>query len=175
MSSETWGTISSHELTLFRELKDIEVVFDIGARENTDYLTIKPHATYHLFEPNPVFFEYLKKEVGHLKNVHLNNFGIVDEGESRQYMEQVGWYTVPCKTLDEYIKENNITRLDFLKTDTEGYDYKIFSSSPIALGMAKYIQYEYWNDKDAFYNLLNPNFDLYEMGIRNVFGIRRHV
>ena len=36
--------------------------------------------------------------------------------------------TVPCMTLQSYLKENNITQIDYLKVDTEGHERDIFEA-----------------------------------------------
>jgi len=36
--------------------------------------------------------------------------------------------TVPCMTLQSYLKENNITQIDYLKVDTEGHEMDIFEA-----------------------------------------------
>ena len=45
--------IPTDELEFARTLKDVNVVFDVGARTDTDYFDIFPNAEFHLFEPNP--------------------------------------------------------------------------------------------------------------------------
>ena len=54
--------IPTEELEVFKALKNIKVVFDVGARVDIDYLNIFPKATHHLFEPNPEFFKELKEK-----------------------------------------------------------------------------------------------------------------
>ena len=41
--------ISKEELELFKQLKDLKVIFDVGARTDTDYLEIWSNAQHHLF------------------------------------------------------------------------------------------------------------------------------
>ena len=71
--------IPTEELEVFKALKNIKVVFDVGARVDIDYLNIFPKATHHLFEPNPEFFKELKEKVGDRKNVYLNYYGLGDK------------------------------------------------------------------------------------------------
>ena len=75
---------------------------------------------------------------------------------------------LPVKTLDWYIKENNIIRIDFLKIDTEGYDYKVLLGGKEAIKLARYIQYEHWNNLQQFHDLLNEDFWMKYIGGRNV-------
>lgn len=71
---------TQEEVNEFSSKSDIEVVFDIGAKDNIEYLVAKPNATYYLFEPMPSSLERLKENIlkGGWKNVFVNNFGIGD-------------------------------------------------------------------------------------------------
>lgn len=172
--------IPTEELEIFKSLKNIKVVFDVGARADIDYLEIKPNAEYHLFEPNPEFFEELKAKVGDKKNVHLNNFGLGDiEGEFAYNNNNQAFNNgeatpgqadriLPVKTLDWYIKEHNIKRIDFLKIDTEGYDYKVLLGGMEAIKITRYIQFEHWNNVQAFHDLIGKEFWMKNIGYRNV-------
>src|SRR3990167_11188430 len=114
--------IPLEELEVFKALKGVRVVFDVGARTDTDYFDIFPKASYHLFEPNPIFFAELKAKVGNRKNVYLNNYGLGEKDEELPYDPSTQSFllpvtnpALPIKTLDWYIQENNIKQIDFLK------------------------------------------------------------
>ena len=167
--------IPDTELEIFKSLKDIKVVFDVGARTDVDYFNIHPKAKYHLFEPNPIFFAELRAKVGNRKNVYLNNYGLGDKDEELPYDPSTQSFllpvtnpALPIKTLDWYIQENNIKRIDFLKIDTEGWDYKVLLGGREAIKLCKYIQYEHWNDRWCFHELLNDEFWMKYVGNRNV-------
>ena len=177
--------IPQDELDIFRSLKDIRVVFDVGARVDTDYIELKPDVELHAFEPNPLFFSELKRKLGDRKKTFLNNFGLSDKAgfalynEGRQAFEggdETGFIggerMLPLKTLDWYVKNNNIKRIDFLKIDTEGYDFKVLLGGKKMLPKCRYIQYEHWNDKEKFHKLLK-RFEMKYIGNRNVFCTRR--
>jgi FkbM family methyltransferase len=173
-----WGKLSDTELAMFKRLKNVRIVFDVGARDNLDYLEIKPNATYHLFEPNPEFVELLKAKVGNCKRIVVNNYGLGDVAGEFDYDAgsqaftggKIGTLTGPkisVKTLDWYIETNNIRRIDFLKIDAEGYDYKILQGGTKAIQLARYIQVEHWNDIGEFQRLLT-GFEMEEIGGRNL-------
>ncbi len=183
-------SLTQHEREEFSKLDDIHVVFDVGARESIDYLKIKPNAIYHLFEPNPQAFEELKRKVEAISEsrgmVIINNFGLGDKVEMLPYDRYLqsfggsealpnggGDTLLPIKTLDSYITENNITRVDFLKIDAEGMDYKILQGGVEAIKLARYIQYEHWDNKEKFHELLQASFDMKYIGDRNVFCTRK--
>lgn len=177
--------IPDEELEVFKSLKDLKVIFDVGARADIDYLELNPKAEYHLFEPNPEFFAQLKEKVVGKKNVHLNNYGLGDVAGKFEYsnfsqafvegecpligIDQI----LEIKTLDDYIEKNNIKRIDFLKIDTEGYDYKVLLGGKKAIKLAKYIQYEHWDDLQQFHGLLGDDFIMEYIGYRNVLCTRK--
>lgn len=175
--------IPREELAMFDQLKDLRVIIDVGARVDTDYLERWPDSEHHLFEPHPEFFAELKEKVGDRPNVYLNNYGLGDMPSIWPYSDFrqafAGGECPPAeetrrlqvKTLDSYIKEHKIRRIDFLKVDVEGYDYKVFLGGQKALKLAKYIQYEHWDDQQEFHDLLDKDFHLENIGYRNVLGI----
>lgn len=178
--------MSEEERNEFTKLKHIKVVFDIGARD-TEYPEIKPRAEYHLFEPNKEFYDKLVEKYKGKKNIYINNFALGDKEKNVPYLVNSQSFIgsdctptgssellYPMKKLDKYIEENNIKRIDFLKVDTEGYDFKILESSPKAVSLAKYIQYETWNDPYCFINLLSDEFELKDIGQRNILCKRKH-
>lgn len=59
--------------------------------------------------------------------------------------------------------KNNIKAVDFIKIDTEGLDYLILKGGQDLLksGLVKYIQVEYWDKPNMFFDLLKENYDLY--------------
>ena len=173
--------ISKEELKIFKKLKNIKMVFDVGARIDIDYLDLKPKAEFHLFEPNPEFFEELKVKIGDRKNVFLNNYGLSDKEEELRYnpgnqsfLSPINSELIlPLKTLDWYVQDKRIDRIDFLKIDTEGWDYKVLQGGGNTIKICRYIQYEHWNDKLCFHDLLENDFIMCYMGYRNVLCIRK--
>jgi FkbM family methyltransferase len=117
------------------------IVFDVGSREDLDYYNIKKNCEYHLFEPNLEFTKVLEQKLSNEKkhNVIINQFGLSDfESENAIYYKNTQsfvkhWqglsidsgdkYTL--KKLDNYVKEKNIKKIDFIKTDCEELDEKV--------------------------------------------------
>ena len=168
------------EVNILRQLKGIKVIFDVGARIDTDYFEMWPQAEFHLFEPHPDFFKELEEKVGKRKNVYLNNYGLGNVEGEFAYQDGIQGFEkgeadftsenkrLPIKTLDWYIKENDIKKIDFLKIDTEGYDYNVLLGGIEAIKITRYIQYEHWNNKWQFHDLLNNDFWMKYIGGRNV-------
>lgn len=173
--------IPSDELEMFNSLPDIKVVFDVGARADNDYLKLKPDIELHAFEPYPEFFEQLKESVGDNPKAHLNNFGLGDYEGTTYYHEgrqsfvgseeptvKEGRHLLQVRKLDDYVREHNIQQIDFLKIDTEGYDFKVLLGGLETIPKCRYIQYEHWNDLRRFHILLGQNFEMTYTGHRNV-------
>ena len=123
----------------FFAVEENDIVFDIGASVGPFTYTLKeknPQKVY-CFEPHKELFETLNENVASDKTVLINKaIGSVDgtqylsglfneqfietcEGENNQEVETV--------TFRSFVTQNNITKIDFLKTDCEGGEYDIFN------------------------------------------------
>ena len=169
--------IPKEELELFKQLKDLEIIFDVGARMDRDYAIIYPNAKCHLFEPNPEYHTVLAQEVkdARLTNVVVNPFGMSDQAGEFHYDPMIQSFrdnkpefnAYPVKTIDWYCKENKIKKIDFLKTDTEGWDLKVIIGARDMWPKIKYIQYEHWNDDEIYRKVLRDLFECEYIGYRN--------
>jgi len=104
----------------------------------------------HAFEPDPRSFEILKENVSinHLDNVVLNNCALADfQGEMdfllggdptisslvkvdrRIRRRTVGCVRVSVTTLDSYVQETRVTRIDALKIDVEGAEEAVLNGA----------------------------------------------
>lgn len=181
--------IPEKEIELFKQLKDLKVIFDVGARTDTDYSEIWPESEHHLFEPHPEFFLELMKKTWGRRKVFPNNFGLGEKNENLGYQTDIQAfigsaglsekavfnYILPVKTLDDYVKDNKITQIDFLKIDTEGHDLKVIIGAKNSLEIIRFIQYEHWgHDNDSqIHHRLQDNFDLEYVGYRNTFCMNK--
>lgn len=171
------------EQELFNLLKDrLDVVFDVGVRYDLYFYRIKQNCQYHLFEPNKKFIKILKTKLLKIKNhgLKLNEFGLADKNvndcvyyknsqsfEINPYLgeDKDSGERYSTKTLDSYVVENSIPKIDFLKIDTEGFDYKVMLGGikSIQSDMISYIQFEYWTGVKKFVDFLENKYDLYLM------------
>ncbi len=123
------------------------IIFDCGA--NIGFATIffkwiYPESEIYAFEPDKNTFEILKKNVlqNKLKNVHLYNSAISDKnGEidffidptcpgslimsTKQERMPKDKITVDCLSLSTFIKNNNLSKIDYLKMDIEGSEFEV--------------------------------------------------
>lgn len=93
-------------------------VMDIGARVGLHTMRLKKLAgregKVFAIEPDEKTFSIL------LKNAGLNNFSII--AENKAFADKDKDHEI---TLDSYVREKRIGRLDFIKLDTDGFEYQI--------------------------------------------------
>ena len=138
------GYYESNSVHLIEKLLTPGMVFlDIGANIGQYSLVasrcVGPNGQVHSFEPDPETFRWLTRNVrlNQLKNIPLNQVALFDEtGKKDLYLatpQDTGsnsfampWTfsgetcEVSCMTLDEYLKERRIDRVDVVKIDVEG-------------------------------------------------------
>lgn len=172
---------SEEEKKIFDLLsRKFKTVVDVGIQTNLSYPNINHNIHYHLFEPNSEFTRILKEKLATLKNnnIILNEYGLSDNSadnciyydksqsfEINPYLKQdtQSGHKYSLRTLDDYVKNSGITKIDFLKIDTEGFDYKVIMGglNSINNNIISYIQFEYWTGVTKFVDILHNNFNLY--------------
>ena len=72
------------ELSSFNKYKDeFKVVFDVGARGNTEFIDIHPNCEYHLFEPQKEYVDHLLFRPGErMKSNWISRSSIARPGET---------------------------------------------------------------------------------------------
>lgn len=111
------------------------------------------------FEPSSATREILKRRLAGAENVEVIPVAISElEGEGDFFSNGAGSGTnslsavsgpsterVPITTLDGFMRERNIERLDMLKIDTEGFDLGVLRGAERALaeGRIDLVQFEY--------------------------------
>ena len=123
----------------FFQVEDGDIVFDVGASVGPFSYTLEeknPEKIY-CFEPHKDLFQTLVKNV-RSKNARFINcaIGSVDGVQkltglfNEQFVEACegeNIQEVETTTFKTFIEQNNIERIDFLKTDCEGGEYDIFN------------------------------------------------
>ncbi len=127
------------------------VIFDVGGNVGQSVAELKrefPDAIVHSFEPSPVSYEKLKKNVGGEKGVFAWNLALGSRAGRRVLHENElptmsslldlgdkGWGAVKKETevgittLDQFCAEQKIDRIDILKSDTQGFDLEVFKGA----------------------------------------------
>ena len=146
------GLSSSGEiLFLKKSLKNIPIpcIFDVGSNIG-DYtfeaLNINPNSFVHCFEPSKDHYNILKSRFLPLKNIVINNFGLSDKNQSGILFKDKkisGLASLVKRDLkhihinlnklekvklnvgDQYIKNHNIKKIDYLKIDIEGWEMNV--------------------------------------------------
>lgn len=160
-------------------IKDSKVIFDIGANLGNHTLFWATNVAYEKifsFEPHPVNFELLTRNISNnsLENVSAVNTGIGDKKgftSVKEFSEDNYGATtldttiqpdgdIPIIDIDSYVEQENISGVDFIKVDTEGYEESVLAGMPNVL--AKYHP-DLWIEvsSESFQNVLSL---LQEMG-----------
>ena len=128
-------------------IKNNEIIyFDVGSNVGNDIKKINKAfrnrtVLTHAFEPSTKLCEKLSNIS---KNIQVNNVAVSNQEGNTNFYERrissqssifsetenplneiVDEYTVKVINLDDYIINNNIKNIDFLKIDTEGNDYNV--------------------------------------------------
>jgi putative heme iron utilization protein len=94
---------------------------------------------------------------------------------SSKYMETAASkkITVVQKTLDTFIKENNISKVNFIKMDIQGAEMDMIMGSDDTISRFKPVifteAYKLYNDLDAIYNRIkNYGYNIYLIDEKNM-------
>lgn len=180
-------------------LKDLDniIVFDVGANRGDYSILIRKifgsKATIYSFEPSAYTYNELKIKTEKLDKINIYNFGFGDEnkkvtlysdesgsGLASVYKRRMTHYqvalnkeeTVEIKKIDTFCEEQKIDRINFLKLDIEGNEFKALEGAVPLLKAKKidFIQFEFGQcDIDSrtffqdFYYLLKDNYTIYRI------------
>jgi FkbM family methyltransferase len=152
-NSETNG-----EHKFFMDIKDnIKVIFDVGCKSYSEYIDFNEEV--HYFDPVNECVEQLKQQTNLNKKSYFNNFGLGDENNQKYYYpkyesfydrenscgisDDSNKFLLNIKKGKDYVIDNNIKNIDFIKIDTEGYELKVLQGFEDFLENVKIIQFEY--------------------------------
>jgi len=125
-----------------------KTIFDVGANIGVaakSYLQSFPNSAIYCFEPIRTTFEKLEKELSSAKTVQCFNIGFgsvagvlpmlsdlahptrskIIRERNRTYRDGATLVEVPIDTLDNFCEAHDISNIDILKIDTEGYDLEV--------------------------------------------------
>lgn len=130
--------------------KEHPVMVDVGANDGifTDnILRQRPGCTAYLFEPVTDHYERCVQRFAQNPRVTVEHFGLGDKNEqlsiwkprhnpggntmvadiASQFTHYMDFdeEKVQCRIFSEYAREKDLKRADFIKTDAEGFDYRV--------------------------------------------------
>jgi autotransporter strand-loop-strand O-heptosyltransferase len=113
------------------EVEEGDIVVDLGASLGPFTYSILPKNPKQCFvvEPLSYHIDILNKNVGQ-ENVKIIQGAISDKKKLEITWDNIT-ETSPTFTFKEFLDDNNINKIDFLKCDCEGGEYDVFSKSNI--------------------------------------------
>jgi len=172
-----------------RFLKKDSIVIDAGA--NTGMFSVlaanlSPEGKIYSFEPAAITFGVLKKNAEQYPNITAYHNGLGDKSttkklfvrswasgtkyiEDAQMSHNTGEYAdredIHMLTIDDFVKEHNLPRVDFIKMDTEGYEMNILKGatetirkfSPV-IAMSAYHHPSHKVELPKYVLSINPNY-----------------
>jgi FkbM family methyltransferase len=146
------------EIQFYNYIKDsIKVIFDVGCKYDSEYLNFPGEV--HYFDPIERYVDQLSAKENKNEKAVFNKFGLGEKTEEMYYYPSYESFydrTVSChrsddrnkvmlsiKKGDDYVRENKVEKIDFLKIDTEGFELHVLKGFGDFLRNVKYIQFEY--------------------------------
>tara|TARA_B100001964_G_scaffold227345_1_gene277161 strand:- start:124 stop:831 length:708 start_codon:yes stop_codon:yes gene_type:complete len=162
--------------------KNFSTLVDVGSHHGEYILSIKKKFNIkeiYGFEPNPIAFEILKKNIINLSGINIYNYGIADTEEdkilnqniesssssinslnknSKYYKKKYFLFNflnlkkvsnsikIKAINLAKFIDEKKIDKIDLLKIDTEGYEFKVIKGLGKNISKIKLIHLEHHFD-----------------------------
>lgn len=143
----------------------IDTIVDIGANLGIASIYLRaayPSARIYSFEPDPLTFSMLQRNVGQFEGITAFNFGLFDENATaRLHIGKVNGSTnsigrspwnadeyneIELRDVREVLAAHKIDRIDLLKIDTEGCEVPILRRIEPMLGTIKVIYVEYHSE-----------------------------
>lgn len=141
-----WGMNDTGYLSVLTDIKKAHNILDIGANIGTTSLyfaSLNTKAGIYAFEPHPDIFKRAHENIqlNSFSNIQLINLGLGEKKESLKLYEvnehnpgmnriiaedrNMAFKVIHVDTLDQMVKDKNISGIDFIKLDVEGFEYAV--------------------------------------------------
>ncbi len=150
LTKEEFGLNMEHDMKkIFRliEPQKTPIIFDVGANVGqsvTKFKGYSANAEIHTFEPSLETYKTLVNNTKQYNKVVHNNFGLGAEKKEVKFyanqLDDISSFLEPTSllwgetkktevlkvyTLDHYCEQQNISKINILKIDTQGYDLEV--------------------------------------------------
>lgn len=157
------------------KIKKKGIIIDIGANVGFFSKLIRdlyPDSSVYAIEPVPVIFDCLTRNFLGDKDIHFYNIAIsqktkrvtmkfnAERGEISKISKD-GNIQVEARSLDDFIEDQKIKRIDLLKIDTEGFEELVLSGAHKALSITNYLFIEVTIKDNPHYTLSSLMSHLY--------------
>ena len=129
------------------------VIIDVGAHVGFFSKLMRelyPDSSIYAIEPVPVIFDCLTKNFSSDRNTYLYNIALSEktkkitmkfnaERTETSKVSTTGNIHIQAKSLDDFIREQKIRRIDLLKIDTEGFEQLVLLGAHKALCITNYL------------------------------------
>jgi len=137
-------------------ISKVKTVIDVGANVGFFSMLIRdifPSSKIYSFEPTPLTYSCLKRNLVGDRKTHTYNLGISDKpgiakmnfDPQSSLISQIssrGNINVKLTTLDNFIRNNQINMIDILKIDTEGHELYVLKGAKKTLSKTRYLHIE---------------------------------
>lgn len=145
------GVDAFADMARFLPTRERHVIFDVGANMGQSAKRFRrtfPAAEIHSFEPGPSVYKRLQQEIGSDPNTHTWNCGLGATTSRQRLFESdqsvmssflptgkeawvgtVGETEVEVQTIDSFCMQRQVTSIDILKSDTQGYDLEVLKGA----------------------------------------------
>ena len=168
-------------------IEENDIVVDIGANVGASIKLAIDNKCKEIYccEPNPVCIDVIKKYYGQNKSLYINDCAIsdytgfgelslitIDSTSTAAKISHNNQYNyvslkIKTKTFKDFISDNNISKIDFLKVDCEGGEEFIFNETNI--------DYIKTNVRKIAVEYHTSNLHQYIQNLLNTFGFETHV
>lgn len=181
-------TVDFDRRMLYSLVKENFICFDIGANigETTlNFAKLASKGKIYSFEPVPFLFQRLKTnvELNSFQNISLNNLAVSDKQEelffenpnnnnssgiSLNKEKSAASSIVYSTTIDTFVSEHNIEKIDFMKIDVEGFENFVINGGINTLKKMKPVLFIEIDNKNLLKN--NSSEKILLTQLQNDFG-----